>query len=203
MKATRILVVTSWLLGSCFNPAFAQDAKNSDSADDSERKALVYLWTARELDGKCHALTTDERKTVDIQIDLMLKDLKIAADEMKRKMGTSPASDIKCDDKVAQLLLEMAKDAKAAPSRPAAAKEDDQETDDQKDWEFVQESWKKNFQELPSGRLGAFEGCWKGKVGQVLAEMCLSRKGDQAAFHLGEPSSLHCDFSGGELSKKG
>jgi hypothetical protein len=134
----------------------------------------VYLWTARELDDTCHALTTEERKSLNLQIEVMLKDLKLTAAEMNHRMKDSGSvADMKCDGKVAQLLFSM---ARSKQSDAAPEKQKSEEEEDSSEWAFVQESWKKNFKELPGGRLAAFEDCWKGTLSSLEVECAWLRR---------------------------
>jgi hypothetical protein len=198
MKIISTLTVMCLLFGSSI--LGRTDPSNSNQqkqADNPERDVLVYLWTARELDGKCHALTDDQKKALNVKLELMLKDLKISADEMNRKMQESgPVTSMDCNGKLAELLFSMAKgedpDAKST-SEPEKSPEDD----DRAQWAFVQQSWQKNFKDLPAGKLAAYEGCWKGDLGSKGVEICIANKGDLVRFNLGPSSTPYCTFKDG------
>ena len=101
MRALSICLIVSAL---CLPSSPQQAAQQRD--DESAREVLVSLSTARDLDDRCHALTPVERKGLNLQIDALVKSLKMDDKEfIKSKMKEHPADEIKCDSAFAQMLF--------------------------------------------------------------------------------------------------
>jgi hypothetical protein len=178
----------------CVMLVCGQQSKSQDNSEsETDKQMLVYLWTARDLDAKCHVLKPDEKVALDAHIVALLKSTNITEGWMKEHMGATPVEGTSCDGEVSKALFSFAR------AKPEQKSEQDK---DSEEWKDIQDSWHDNFKNLPAGTLGAFEGCWTGNLGPLEAGMCLLQKGDLVRFRLGSAANPHCTFGDGSARRR-
>lgn len=186
------------IVGSMVMLSFATNQMVSTvHAERSSKQAwelLSYLWSAREVEAKCHALTDTQRSALDESIAELLQLMNVSEAKITETFkGSNVAAHLKCDDDLAKALINMAKASSGTePESEQATGEEGKMS-----WGYVQESWSNIFRDLPGGKLAMLEGCWNGQVETEPISVCFEERGNTIKVHFGRKSRAICSFEGG------